>query len=240
MLAALSPLELGRLRMSVGYGTHKKGRPLSPIEVGSLLRKARSEGVSLEECASAIQLNGTGHIGRFLRILELPDNIRHLVDWSSGKDFVGFTAAVELAKLKDAADQQTVAKALLSNGLSSREVRQVAQLRRRSGRAIDACITEVLGMRPRLERRYVFVGSVASEDVKALGRCTQAVRDAILASGNEEIGLRGVTGRLGPRFFTLVGRERFDASMRAIGKENIEPRLRSHLSKAIENAAPAC
>ena len=240
MLAALSALELGRLRMSVGYGTHKKGRPLSPIEVGLLLRKARSEGVSLEECASGIQLDGTGHIGRFLRILELPDDIRHLIDWGSGMDFVGFTAAVELAKLKDASDQHTVAKAVLSDGLNSKEVRQVAQLRRRSARAVEACITEVIGMRPRLEKRYVFVGSVASEDVEALGRCTQAVRDAILTAGIEDMGLRGVTGRLGPRFFTLVGRENFDTSMGEIGKDNIEARLRSHISEAVENAMPGC
>ena len=235
MWAALSALELGRLRMSVGYGTHKKGRPLSPMEVGSLLQKARAEGVSLEECARAIQLDGTGHIGRFLRILKLPDDIRHLVDWGSGKDFVGFTSAVEMAKLRTATDQRVVAKAVLSHGLSSKEVRQVAQIRRRSGSAIDACVTEVLGMRPKVEKRYVFIGSVASENVERLGRLTQAARDTILASGIEEIGLESVRGRLGPRFFTLVGREIFRARMREIGKGKIEARLRSHISETIES-----
>lgn len=240
MLAGLSALELGRLRMSVGYGTHKKGRPLSPIEVGLLLQRARSEGVSLEECAKAIQLDGTGHIGRFLRVLDLPNDILHLVDWGSGKNFIGFTSAVELAKLKDAVAQRAVAEALLSNGLSSKEVRQVVQLHSRSGRDIEACIREVLAMRPKIERRFVFVGSLASEDMEALEKLTQSVRDAILTSGIEALGLRNATGRMGPRFFTLVGNERFDASMREIGKENIEARLRAHISEAIENAQPFC
>ena len=240
MLAGLSALELGRLRMSVGYGTHKKGRPLSPVEVGSLLRKARSEGVSLEECAKAIQLDGTSHIGRFLRILDLPDDIRHLIDWGSGKNFVGFTSAVELTKLKDTGDQRTVIRAVLSDGFNSKELRQVVQLRERSGRAIEACLEEVLDMRPKIEKRHVFIGSVAMENVKALGSLTQAVRDTILASGIESIGLRNATGRLGPRFFTLVGDETFDASMRKISKENIEARLQSHISEAVENAAPGC
>lgn len=240
MLAGLSALELGRLRMSVGYGTHKKGRPLSPIEVGLLLQRARSEGVSLEECANAIQLDGTGHIGRFLRILDLPNDIQHLVDWGSGKNFIGFTSAVELAKLKDAAAQRVVAEALLSNGLSSKEVRQVVQLRSRSGRDIEACAQEVLDMRPKIERRFVFVGSVASENMEILEKLTQSVRDAILTSGIEALGLQSATGRMGPRFFTLVGNERFDASMREIGKENIEARLRAHISEAIENAQPLC
>lgn len=240
MLAGLSALELGRLRMSVGYGTHKKGRPLSPIEVGLLLQRARSEGVSLEECAKAIQLDGTGHIGRFLRVLDLPNDIRHLIDWGSGKNFIGFTSAVELAKLKDAVAQRAVAEALLSNGLSSKEVRQVVQLRSRSGRDIEACIREVLDMRPKIERRFVFVGSLASEDMETLEKLTQSVRDAILTSGIEALGLRSATGRMGSRFFTLVGSERFDASMREIGKENIEARLRAHISEAIENARPFC
>ena len=240
MLAGLSALELGRLRMSVGYGTHKKGRPLSPIEVGLLLQRARSEGVSLEECAKAIQLDGTGHIGRFLRILDLPNDIRHLVDWGSGKNFIGFTSAVELAKLKDASARRAVAEALLSNGLSSKEVRQVVQLRGRSGRDIEACIQEVLDMRPRIERRFVFVGSAAPENTETLEKLTQSVRDTILTSGIEALGLRSATGRMGPRFFTLVGNERFDASMREIGKENIEARLRAHISEAIENAQPFC
>ena len=240
MLAGLSALELGRLRMSVGYGTHKKGRPLSPIEVGSLLQKARSEGVSLEKCAKAIQLDGIGHIGRFVRILDLPSDIRHLIDWGSGKRFIGFTSAVELVKLKDKSDQRTVAETLLSNGLSSKEVRQIVQLRGRSGRPIKACVREVLDMRPKIEKRFVFVGSVASDSLEALEGLTQTVRDSILASGIEDMGLRNATGRLGPRFFTLVGNERFDASMREIGKENIEARLRAHISEAIENAASIC
>ena len=240
MLAGLTPLELGRLRVSVGYGTHKKGRPLSPVEVGMLLQKARLEGVSLDECARAIQLDGIGHIGRFLRILDLPDDVRHLIDWGIGKDFIGFTSAVELTKLNNASDQRTLAKAILSENIYSKEVRQIAQLRKRSGRSIECCVKEVIDMRPKVEKRYVFVGSVASENVDFLGQFTQNTRDAILASGIETLGLRAVTGRLGPRFFTLVGGEDFDTSMHEVGMESIEARLRSHISESIENAGSNC
>ncbi len=238
MLTGLSALELGRLRMSVGYGTHKKGRPLSPIEVGALLRKARDAGVSLDDCAKAIQLDGTGHIGRFLRILDLPDDLRHLVDWGAGKRFIGFTSAVELARLGDGRDQHVVADAILSEGLNSKEIRQVAQLRERSGRTVDACIEEVLGMRPTIEKRYVFIGAVAGESVAELVKLTQVARDSILASGIERLGLHGASGRLGPRLFTLVGDEDFNASMREVGKETIEARLRTHISEIVDNGTP--
>lgn len=234
-LAGLSALELGRLRMSVGYGTRRRGRPLSPVEVGALLHKARKNGASLTDCAEAAQLHSTG-ILRFLRILDLPSDLLHLIDWGSGKDFVGFSAAVETTKLTDADDQRAVAAAILASSLSSKEVRQVTQLRQRSRRSIEECVREVLRMRPTVVRRYAFIGSVASEDMEKLRVLAQSVRDSMLAAGIEKIGLESATGRLGVRFFTLVGDERFNASLREIGKEAIEAQLRIHISRAVPDA----
>ncbi len=236
MLAGLTPLELGRLRMSVGYGTNKRGRPLSPVEVGLLLDQARRAGVSLRECAQAVHLDGTSQIVRFLRILNLPQDIQHLIGWGNPKGAIGFTAAVELVRLPNENDQRSVAEAVLTDGLDSKEVRQVVQLRQRSGRTVGECLKEVLGMRPTIERRYVFIGSVVDRNVEeSLGKLTQAERDSILKSCVERLDIRGASGRLGKRFFTLVGNERFNASMSSIGKENIEERFRNHIAKAIEN-----
>ena len=236
MLSGLSPLELGRLRMSVGYGANKKGRLLSPLEVASLLRNARDGGASLGDCATAINLNETG-TSRFLHILRLPQDIQHLIDWGTPKDGIGFSSAFELARLHDADDQRAVANSILSNGLTSKEVRQVAQLRMRSGRHIDACIKEVLGMRPTIEKRYVFIGSVLGQEIEdALSELTQTERDSILESGIEQLHLEGASGRLGRRFFTLVGDEDFNKSMQAIGKETIEEKLCNHIAETVENA----
>ena len=240
MLAGLSPLELGRLRMSVGYGSHKKGRLLSPIEIGFILQKACEQGASLDDCAAAIKI-GTSQVGRFISILSLPQDIQHLVDWGAGNDFVGFSAAVELARLKDVDDQRAVARSILTDGLNSKEVRQVGQLRVRSGRTISACIKEILGMRPTIEKRYVFIGSLSDQNVEeALHKLTQMERDAILKSVVERLGVQGVSSRLGQRFFTLVGDKRFNEYMHNIGKENIEAQLQTQIKEAIENVLPNC
>ena len=226
-------MELGRLRMSVGYGTHKKGRILSPIEVGSLLSKACKEGASLGDCATAIHL-GKSQVSRFLQILNLPQDIQHLVDWGASKNFIGFSSAVELARLKDVDDQRAVANSILADGLNSKEVRQVGQLLTRSERPICECIKEVLCMRPTIEKRYVFIGSLVDQNVeKALLELTQMERDSILKLGIEHLGLKGASGRLGKRFFALVGNESFNESIKDIGKENIEARLRSHIAEFI-------
>ena len=241
MLPGLNALELGRLRLSVGYGTHKKGRPLSPVEVGLLLRQARDAGVALRDCAKAIQLNGTGHIGRFIRILELPQDILHLVDWGHPGDGIAFSCAVEMTSLGSDDDKRAVAQSILAHGLDSKEVRQVSQLRTRSGRPIGECVKEILEMRPTIEKRYVFIGAVTEERlVDALGKLTQRERDAILVSGIERLELSGGSGRLGQRFFTLVGDERFDGAMERVGKDNIETRLLAQIGEAISDAAAHC
>jgi len=236
MLPNVSDMERGRLRMSVGYGTHKKNRLLSPIEVGLLLERAHKGGASLEDCAKESGLDGTGHIGRFLRILKLPQDIQHLVGWGSPKGGIGFSAAVELVKLQDDNDQRVVAEAILSNNLKSREIRQVAQLRTRSGKSIDECLKEILEMRPKIDKRYVFIGSVEDRDIQiTLGEKTQGERDLILKSGIEHLKLRNASGRLGKQFFTLVGDEAFHVAMNKIGKDVIEELFRNYLSETLEN-----
>ena len=132
--------------------------------------------------------------------------------------------------------QRAVGKAVLEHGLSKVEVRQVAQLIARSGRSAAVCVKEVLGMRPKVEKRYVFVGSVVDDGVlKILGRCSQRERDGVLAAGMKAIGLVGAAGRLGVKMFTLVGDEGFNASMKEVGKEGIEPRLRAYIAETLEN-----
>ncbi len=235
VLTVLTGLELGRLRMSVGYGSQKKGRPLSPVEVGMLLRKARMHGVSLTDCAEAVQLHETSML-RFLRILDLPADLRHLIDWGSGKDFIGFSAAVEMMKLPDTEDQRVLGAAIMASKLNSKEVRQVAQLRLRSGHSVDRCVREILRMRPNIVRRYIFIGSVAPENIEELQTLTQLARDSMLRSSMEKVGIRSATGRLGVKFFTLVGDENFNSSMQEIGKRNIEKQIRFHISQSVTDA----
>jgi len=208
------------------------------VEVGELLRKARQHGASVAECAEAARLHETG-ILRFLRILDLPPDVQHLIDWGSGKDFVGFSAAVETTKLTNPEDQRALVAAILTSNLNSKEVGQVSQLRHRSGRSIDECVREILQMRPKVSKRYVFIGSIAADNAETMRELTQSVRDAMLATALEKVGIRGATGRLGARFFTLVGDERFNSSMRAVGRDRIEALLRSHISQSVTDTTHA-
>ena len=241
MLPGLSTLELGRLRLSVGYGGHKKERLLSPIEVGLLLSKAIDAGSSLEKCAEEVKLDKTG-IRRFQRLTVLPENLRHLIVWGPNKDGgIGFSTAAELSKIRDPDEQRSVSTTVLTNKLSSKETRYLIQLRERTGRPIDDCLLEILNLRPTIEKRYVFIGSVNVLGVQnTLARLTQNKRDSILASGIAHLGLQGATGRLGKQVFTLVGDERFNESMKRFGKDSIETRLRNYISETVENASAGC
>lgn len=220
--------------MSVGYGGHKKGRLLSPIEVASLIQRARRAGASPEDCAKAIDL-GESSVRCFLRLLKLPEDLRHLVAWGSPKEALGFSSALGLTRFLNCKEElRSVARSILSDGLTSKEVQQVAQLRKRSKKALDECIKEVLGMRPVIEKRYVFIGTVADPDILAkLAGLTQVNRDAILQDSIDALGLAGASGRLGKSLFTLVGDDLFNGEMRKIGAENLEAKIISQIQKNI-------
>ena len=238
MIAGLSPLDLGRLRMSVGYATHKKGRPFSPVEVAKILFDAHEEGASWEECASAVHLKGTSQVRRFQKIRDLPEDLQHLVDWGESKDSISFSSAVELTRFRDLDDQRIVANSILTDGLGKKEVQQIAQLHIRSGRTIVQCIAEILGMRPIIERRYIFIGSIIdSATLQKLSELTQSQQNSLLKQGVDHLNLKGASGRLRERFFTLVGDEKFNDSMTRIGKDRLEEQLRSYISKVV-NCAP--
>lgn len=234
MLPGLSGLEIGRLRMSVGYGTHKRGRPLSPIEVGRLLRRAQSAGASLQDCAEFLKLS-KDQASRFLSVLEIPEDFRHLVEFGGNADSkIGFTTAVQLARVSDRDSQRAVATAILEQKLRTDEVRQVIQLHKRSGRTMKECLNEVIAMRPTVERHYVFIGAVSDERVEAiLAKMAQSERDALLRFGIDALDLKGTSGRLGAKLFTLVGDERLNGTLMSQGKESIEARIRASITEKV-------
>ena len=235
MLAGLTSIELGRLRMSVGYGGHKKGRLLTPIEVGLYFRRAQEAGADLQACAFASGLHKTG-VSRFLKLLSLPLELQHMIEWGAPKNAIGFTAAIELTRFEDAANQSIVAEAILSNKLTSKETQQIVQLRKRSGRLIEECIREVLGMRSTIEKCYVFIGNINDKELeRRLSQFTQTNRNIIIQSSIRKLRLYEVNGRLGTRYFTLTGGDEFNKSMNAIGKESIEIDLRKYISEAISD-----
>ena len=232
MFPGLDALGLGRLRMSVGYGRAKTLRPFSPVEVAEHLDRARREGFSAQDCAELIGIDVTG-VGRFLRLLELPEEIRHLVDWGSRTGFIAFSAATELLRLPSNEDRRRLAHEAVRTKLNSKELRQVAQLRIRSGRAIRECVDEVVGMRPTYKVIHVFVGSLVEPSLQQrLADMSQVARDGILEGALRSADLDGIGGRLGKRFFTLVGDERFGEVMKKRGKRRLESTLRDYIDQA--------
>ena len=109
-----------------------------------LVRRTRAAGATLEECAKVIKL-GTGMLSRFVSVQKLPPDLLHLVDWGRRRGSIGFTAAVELVRVPDEDDQRAIARVILEEGLQTGEVRQVAQILRRSRRPVEECIAEILG-----------------------------------------------------------------------------------------------
>lgn len=202
----LEPHDLRGLILSVG--THRVERQLSPLEVGVLVRKAVLRGTNLKEMAEATQLEGTTQLSRFTKLLELPAETHHLIDWGKSVAGVGFTAAFEIARLSGAEDKREAMAAVVEHGLSSAEARSLVQLRRRGAASIRECVDAVIRMRPTFEVRRVFIGSVTSSDARAaLATKTQAARDALITACMKINGLGDprISAKLGTDRFTIAG-----------------------------------
>jgi hypothetical protein len=219
-VVGLEPIEHQQLLLSVG--THRTNRPLSPIEVARLFEKCLSQGASTGQCASAAHFKSASMVTRFTSLLSLDPKIQHLVDWGQSGATLAFSAAFELSRL-GTEDHLPVAEAVLEHRLGSSEVRQLVQLRKRSGKPIGACIDEALAMRPRIQRRYIFIGSVREALRARLGAMSQAERDTLLRSALGAVsGLSDDTSvRLGTERFTLVGSERMMAGLGAADPERV-------------------
>lgn len=203
----LEPHEQKQLILTIG--THKGKRPLSPVEVGTYIRKATQRGTELKELADLTQLRGTTQLTRFAKLLALPADTHHLIDWGKSEDGgVGFTTAFEVARLTNADDQRKAIQAVLTHMLSSAEARSLVQLRMRGAKSIDECVEGVIKMRPVVEVRRVMIGTITDSTLRAaLASKTQAERDSLIASCAAKYGLAepGVSARLASDRFTIVG-----------------------------------
>lgn len=205
-----------RLIMSVG--THRRSRPLSPTEVAEGLRILEADGMSGSDIAGMLQLEGTSMLGRFARLRKLSPRVGHLVDWRGSSSSISFSTASEIARLPGP-EQEELTHTALQKSMTKNEVVQVVQLRQRARGPVSECIEQVLRMRPRVVYREIFVGAIRDEAARArLEQLTQAERNSLLQRALAS-SLRSVApwaGRLGQRFFTIVGGERLARVLNAM------------------------
>lgn len=203
-MIGISPENLRDLVLSVGI--HKRERPLLPIEVAELLEKAINSGTAIQELSKEILLDST-MITRFRRLLNLAPEIQHLVCWG-GESGITFSTASEIARLGTSEEHKFLAKAILEHRLSKKEALQVVEDRKKIGKPINECVDEILEMRPRVIRRYLFIGAVKSSEVqKRLSEMTQQQRNVlfnkVVRSNHPD--LPYFEGMLGVKGFTLTG-----------------------------------
>ena len=233
-MKGLTTQELKLLLRSVG--THRGDRPLSPLEVGQLLKKSVGAGSTRKELASALSI-GTTQVSSFLKLPDLASDIRHLADWGSATQAsVSFSSLAELGRLSES-DQVEAAGAILSYKLTWKEVVQLVQIATRSGKAMGSCIQEVLRLRPQVERRYLYVGAITNENLEhLLDTMTQKQRDDLLERALLELVSTTdlVSGRLGSKNFTLLSSANL-FELLSIKPDNLEDQLNRQLVEASQS-----
>ena len=203
-MKGLTVEEYQQLLLSVG--THRNDRPLSPLEVARMLRKAITAGRTRAECAEALGISPS-QVSSLLNLLEIAPEIQHFADWrGSNSASIAFSTMAELRRLRQS-DQIVAANAALSHNMTWKETVQLAQISIRSREPIEECISRVLSLRPQIVTRHMFVGAVTNSDLHAwLETLPQTRRDELISKAVQKLtGSNYVANaRLGVTQFTIL------------------------------------
>ena len=225
-IVGLTPAELQSLIRSVG--THRTDRALSPSEVASLLERAIQAGSSRGSCADQLGIS-TSQVSAFLKLTQLPEDIGHLASWGSATDGIAFSTMALLSQLRSPSAQREAASAVLEHGLSWKETVQFVQIADRSADSISNVLQSVLALRPEVEVRHLFVGSIGDPGLQStLQGMSQAERDVLIDRTLGHLRAHSMTGRLGPSSFTLVSLEQ---SPLFGDPEDLETQVNGHLTR---------
>lgn len=144
-------------------GTHRRDRPLSPLEAARKLDEDLRKGVRPEQYPVSKRT-----IMEFLSLLDLPELVQNLLGWGGVKrGEIGLYAARRISELKRREDQESLAKSTLERELSAIEVSKIVRYKRRlNKKSIEDCIDSVVEMRPK--KRHLFISQIKEDVLKRL------------------------------------------------------------------------
>lgn len=197
-------------RLILSVGTHQSVRPMSPVDVSRAFETMRQHGATLKDCAELVHLDGTSMVSRFLRLLRLDPVVEPSVGWPNSDGTIVFTAASEIARLHEN-DHQIAVQTSIEHGFNSAEIKQLVQLRLRSGEELTKCADQIKEMRPRVQKRHLMLGKIDSATViGVLKNISQPERDLLLKQLLEAIepDLGRASCHLSSQRFSIVGDQR--------------------------------
>jgi hypothetical protein len=151
-------------------GTHKRRRPLSPVETALELQFFLGNGGKIEQLPV-----GKEQVREFLSLLKLSPMVRNMIGWGGIRDAeIGMDNGYRISMLKSEHEQESLAKAILESKLTPREVARIVRHRNRHPeKTLGECIEAVVAMRP--IKRNLFITQISDETLKRL-ECEAAIK----------------------------------------------------------------
>ena len=144
-------------------GTHKRYRPLSPVETARELQNFLEKGGRPEQLPVSEET-----IREFLGLLALAETVKKMVGWGGiSKGEIGMYSGYRISMLEKREDQEILARAVLERELTSKEVGRIVRHRNRHPeKSIEECIETVMAMRP--IKRHLFITQMSDETRRKL------------------------------------------------------------------------
>ena len=140
----------------------KRERPLTPIEVASLIQRLIKEnneplhiisarlGLGRGKTQDIYKKTDTSQISIFLDLLKLSKRSQKVLGYGrSDSDKISFSTGAQIAKLTDFDEQDKVIQSSLEKGIKKKEARKIVQYRKTHPKVtIEECIKKILKIRP--------------------------------------------------------------------------------------------
>lgn len=202
-LFGLEPEEAARLALSVGHGGSGGYRPLAPLQIAVLLRRALNAKTSMSDLVKALKLSRE-MISRFLILEELDKTISTLVSWKASSTELSFSLAVQIAKIADQTLQRELAKAAVERSLNAKDLIQINQIMIRSGKSPLEAVEAVALLKPKYQRRHLYIGTFKSEILAGqVANLSDARKEKVAQVIFERLNLSTGTLRLASNSFVL-------------------------------------
>ena len=174
-----SPGRLARLLLSVNVsGTD---RPLSPLDVATEIHTMMTDlGGDRDELVRRLPI-GQDLTRQFLRLLDLPPQIRGMVVWGESRHetgAIGFSVASRIASLNEPDDMLSVVGAIteMPRPVTAEEIKGIVSLKKSNhDKPIEECLSEVLNVtRPVTIIHHMFLSGLDPDIARSLKRRARA------------------------------------------------------------------
>ena len=203
------------LKLRATLKLHRSSRHLSPIDTALLIQQAIIGGETISSLSTKLNTS-VDQLRKIHKLNSLINaDLKKAIVWGQPKENeISMTSAKELVRLSEPTKRLIVFKNIIRFKLNKNEVKELISLHKRSKKALNECLDQVIKARPKVVETFVITGKIMDNQLKQkLGEIAPFDRNKLLKSTlNKHFPTLSFKGqRLKKNNFVIIGDEKTHA-----------------------------